>query len=526
MKPDYETTLAQLKDLDKGDKTYVHLGSFDADKEYKETDAYKLLKYVFENKLDSLKRVKWKDISKLQSTRLGKFGDQMKLNSYGMMQHQSYIYNHYLPFGYTQIMDPERNIKGQMIMDFMNHDGEYESLAKYSNFEGLTCDQNTDYVRDQLGSFYYHAAKGHWLIHNLQKEGLWFPIQGQINKNGDSASLQIHPGSIRTPVFELLNDDNLEVLLYNDKDMFPDVAPLELDEYLEQIIEEVDIHGSHSNISFAYSMGYIETNLSLQSKRDFRKEVYDFNKKVSEQVKGKRVTIYIGYDSRHSNLAEQSKALIERMIEKNTSCLGGVNTSDPIKAVSDWKPEVKLLDISKIPEYTREYANQSTEFTYSRFLIPHLENYEGYSIFVDDDYIFRKSILPFFLFLNPDDAVACVQYDFDNHGETKFDGEKNVSYPKKLWSSFMVFNNGHEDCKKLTPETVNSESGKYLHQFEWTDKISKIPDFHFVTEGYDHLDDKPQAFAIHYTRGGPWIKDMDTSNINMLNIYDMLTDTD
>jgi hypothetical protein len=90
----------------------------------------------------------------------------------------------------------------------------------------------------------------------------------------------------------------------------------------------------------------------------------------------------------------------------------------------------------------------------------------------------------------------------------------------------MVFNNGHEDCKKLTPETVNSESGKYLHQFEWTDKISKIPDFHFVTEGYDHLDDKPQAFAIHYTRGGPWIKDMDTSNINMLNIYDMLTDTD
>ena len=79
----------------------------------------------------------------------------------------------------------------------------------------------------------------------------------------------------------------------------------------------------------------------------------------------------------------------------------------------DWNPEVKLLDVSKIPEYTREYANQSTEFTYSRFLIPYLENYEGFSIFVDDDYFFARSPLPFFHFLNPDDAVACVEYDFD-----------------------------------------------------------------------------------------------------------------
>ena len=49
----------------------------------------------------------------------------------------------------------------------------------------------------------------------------------------------------------------------------------------------------------------------------------------------------------------------------------------------------------------------------------------------------------------------------------------------------MIFNNAHEDCKKLTPEIVNTESGKYLHQFEWTDKISEIPDWYVFTEGHD-----------------------------------------
>ncbi len=135
-----------------------------------------------------------------------------------------------------------------------------------------------------------------------------------------------------------------------------------------------------------------------------------------------------------------------------------------------------------------------------------------------------KLILPLFYFLNTDDAIACVKYKFDKPIiETKFNGEKNVPYPKKLWSSMMIFNNSHEDCRKLTPEVVNTESGKYLHQFEWTDKISEIPERWIITEGYDTIEEKPRAFAIHYTRGGPWIKDMDTSEINMLDIYDRLS---
>ena len=98
-------------------------------------------------------------------------------------------------------------------------------------------------------------------------------------------------------------------------------------------------------------------------------------------------------------------------------------------------------------------------------------------------------------------------------------GEKNVSYPMKLWSSMMIFNNGHEDCRKLTPEVVNNESGMFLHQFKWTDKISKIPHDKICTEGYDDSFNETHH-AIHYTRGGPWIKDMDYSHINMLDLYE------
>ena len=87
-------------------------------------------------------------------------------------------------------------------------------------------------------------------------------------------------------------------------------------------------------------------------------------------------------------------------------------------------------------------------------MIPYLENYEGFSFFIDDDYIWKHNPMSLFYFLDPDNAVACVQYDFKHHDENKMGGEKNVSYPMKLWSSMMIFNNGHEDCRKLTPEVI------------------------------------------------------------------------
>ena len=50
--------------------------------------------------------------------------------------------------------------------------------------------------------------------------------------------------------------------------------------------------------------------------------------------------------------------------------------------------------------------------------------------------------------------------------------------------------------------------------------ITKIPEWYVITEGHDTQEEKWRACAIHYTRGGPWIEGMDTSEIEHLNMYE------
>ncbi len=517
----FESIQKRLSVVEKTDKHYEHFGSFNLtpDKEdYQDEDAYRLAQWCIDNdKVGKLKFIKWSQVDEKLNSK--------ELNSFGQCGSSSYAYHNFLRHGWTAKLREEKQTKGIANMDFMSIDEEYANISDYCDFEDSPLDKDSSHVDMILNSVYYHSAKAHWLVHSLQKEGQWGPIIGRTYKSGNTHAMAIHPGSVRSQVFELMHDPDMEVCVYDDYDVF-DSPVISLDDYLMIISNKLKQRNGHRNVSIAFSNGYLEVSHGNQdggdNKTNFRKEVFEFNKKVSLASAGKPLSIYIGYDSNHGELAEQNKKLLEKHIKKTMS--GQNNKSDPHNVINSFEATIKYLDISKIPEYNRDYANQSTEFTYSRFLIPHLENFEGYSIFLDDDILFRKSILPLFYFLNPDDAVACVQYDFDKHNETKFDGEKNVSYPKKLWSSFMIFNNSHEDCKKLTPEIINTESGKYLHQFEWTDAISKIPEEHIITEGYNTLKNYPNASAIHWTRGGPWIKDMNTSEINMLDIYDYMVD--
>ena len=473
---------------------HCNLGSLEVDNNYQDTETYKSVKWVMENHTGKLKKVTWGDILKLVK--------EKKFMGWNKLQSLAYAYHYFLPHGYTQKPEPPQ--PGQSGMDFMNLDDEYVDITKHLS-EGA--------IKSQADSVYYHGAKAHWLVDSIRKEGLWNPIQGIVTKSGDMFRLSIHPGSVRSGVFECMNDESLEMWIWDSHDAIP-VDEVSVDDIINWVKDNLK-EGQYRNMSFGYTHGYIEFNTDMQNLK-FRDSVYDYNKKVSELSKGKHLNIYIGYDSRHTSVAELNKKCLE------SSIIFGAGSGETYNQMDKWVPEIKFLDISKIPEYTRDYANQSTEFTYSRFLIPYLENYEGFSIFLDDDILLTESILPMFYFLDLEDAVACIQYDFDKYVDTKFNGEKNVSYPKKLWSSLMIFNNAHEDCKKLTPEIVNTESGKYLHQFEWTDKISEIPDWYVFTEGHDTEETNWRPSAYHYTRGGPWIEGMDTSQIEHLNIYERL----
>jgi hypothetical protein len=87
------------------------------------------------------------------------------------------------------------------------------------------------------------------------------------------------------------------------------------------------------------------------------------------------------------------------------------------------------------------------------------------------------------------------------------DGLKQEWYPRKNWSSLMLFNCGHSDCKNLNLKTINNETPKYLHRMEWTidENIGSMPlDYNYLVGYYDSSDNPS---ALHFTDGGPWHQD-------------------
>jgi len=493
------TSLSEVKEQipASGSEEMFHLGSLNIGETDNET--YKIMTYMFENVLPPLKIFKWGDLLEQRKNK--------KFTGFNGLRDKSVSYHAYLHKGVTNTKLSE----GHAGFGFENTAGDEQHILS-TCFTAKPSDLVEDSVaQESVGSVYYHSSKAHWLIQSIQKEGLWAPIQGYTRTVGENLGLTIHPGSVRSGCFEEMENEDMELMIWDVENSLDTLPSATLDETLEYWKGKLDQKGKHLNLAFLYTRGIIEWQTDL-AELAFRKDVSAFNRKVHELTKGKPLTIYIGYDSKMNDLEEVSKFSIAKNIQD--AHIHG-HHSEYIK----FKPEIKFLDYDKIPEYNREYANQSTAFTYSRFLIPYLESYEGFSLFVDNDFIFTKNLLPMFYYLNPDDAVACIKYPHYEHDATKFDGEINIDYPCKLWSSMMFFNNGHEDCKKLTPEVVNTWTGKQLHQFEWTDAISEIPQKYIFVEGYDNPEEKWDYTGIHYTRGGPWIDGMDSTPINNLEVY-------
>ena len=148
----------------------------------------------------------------------------------------------------------------------------------------------------------------------------------------------------------------------------------------------------------------------------------------------------------------------------------------------------------------------STEFTYTRFLIPALMSYKGWAIFCDCDFIFLEDIANLFKDINDSKAVYCVQHDYKPKERHKMDGQKQTIYPRKNWSSFILFNCEHPSNKKLNINLVNSESGSFLHQFKWLsdNEIGSLDERWNWLEGWTSNSNKSFPYAVHYTRGGPW----------------------
>ena len=202
------------------------------------------------------------------------------------------------------------------------------------------------------------------------------------------------------------------------------------------------------------------------------------------------LNIYVGYDSKEDIAYRVCKYSILK------------RSRSDIKITS-----LKLYELVAKNLYKRDIDPlASTEFTYSRFLVPALNNYNGWAIFCDCDFIFFEDISNILLDIDQSKAVYCVQHDYTPKEKHKMDGQKQTIYPRKNWSSFILFNCSHPSNKKLSVDLVNSETGSFLHQFKWLEdnEIGSLDERWNWLEGWtsSHNDKKP--YAVHYTRGGPW----------------------
>ena len=202
------------------------------------------------------------------------------------------------------------------------------------------------------------------------------------------------------------------------------------------------------------------------------------------------LNIYIGYDSKEDIAYRVCKHSILKRSNSN------------LKVMS-----LKLYELVANNMYSRDIDPlASTEFTYSRFLVPSLNKYNGWAIFCDCDFIFFEDVSKILENLDDSKAVYCVKHDYTPKEKHKMDGQKQTIYPRKNWSSFILFNCSHPSNKQLTVNLVNSETGSFLHQFKWLkdSEIGSLDERWNWLEGWtsNHNNNKP--FAVHYTRGGPW----------------------
>jgi len=100
-------------------------------------------------------------------------------------------------------------------------------------------------------------------------------------------------------------------------------------------------------------------------------------------------------------------------------------------------------------------------------------------------------------------AVQVVKHDHRPRETVKFLGQPQTTYPKKNWSSVMLFNNAN--CRVLAPAYVNTASGLELHQFKWLPDESAIGE---LPRRWNHLvgyyGPSRDVSLAHYTLGGPY----------------------
>lgn len=161
------------------------------------------------------------------------------------------------------------------------------------------------------------------------------------------------------------------------------------------------------------------------------------------------------------------------------------------------------LALKNLAGYTETHTDGSNQFIYSRFLIPHLMNHTGWAIFVDGDMLVRADIAELWALRDESKAVLCVHHDYKTKAHDKYLGARNQDYPRKNWSSVVLWNCAHPANRTVTPEFVERSTGAQLHRFTWLtdDQIGELPkEWNWLP---DEFGPNPEAKLLHWTLGTP-----------------------
>lgn len=197
----------------------------------------------------------------------------------------------------------------------------------------------------------------------------------------------------------------------------------------------------------------------------------------------KPIPVFIGYDPRE---AIAYHVCVNSIIR---------NASAPVAIVP--------VALNLFREYTETHTDGSNAFIYSRFLVPWLMEYHGRAIFIDGDMIVRGDIMELYESLGLDQDVAVVKHDYKTCMPVKYLGAKNEDYPRKNWSSVIVWNCASWPNKQLTPKYVMGRTGAELHRFSWLrdERIAELPrEWNWLDIEYEY---NANAKLVHYTLGTP-----------------------
>ena len=197
----------------------------------------------------------------------------------------------------------------------------------------------------------------------------------------------------------------------------------------------------------------------------------------------KPIPVFVGYDPREA-------------IAYHT-CVNSIirNSSRPVAIVP--------VALNLFQDYAETHTDGSNHFIYTRFLVPYLMEYQGWAIFIDGDMIVRGDIAELWDLRQYTKDAMVVKHDYKTRMKEKYLGSPNEDYPRKNWSSVILWNCNAIRNRQLNPEFVQKSTGAFLHRFSWIEdsRLGELPsEWNWLPDEYGA---NPNAKLLHYTLGTP-----------------------